>query len=1313
MNKHRQNKERRRASRVLAFLISILMITALIIPIGVKASETADGSASGVSAQAAAQEEVEEQDSSASDAEKEENNSQDTEAEKKANEENNTVQKTDESEKESKDDSASDNIPNNIEDKSDDRIQNSDPVDSESAPSDSTDEATATGSKTDETEMQDTSKDVDKSGFQDTTATSETLQSDMASTEEGSPEVSNLEETYSAGQLTFIGPDFKVIATYEEEAHIPSDVVLSVKEITEKQNSFQKYFEEAEKVVEEKASDKNEKVIDARFFDITIMKDGKEIQPAKPLKVRIEFSKEIADNLQDDKKDVKTVHFGDDVDLLDTVVQDGKNKDNTVSFEAKSFSVYGVLTTEVVSGDFFSTDGKNFHIDVTLDERDRAPLNASLSVKEITEETDSFDQYLNAAIESIDIEGFEASYVRFFDISILDQDGKKYEPDYPAKIVISHNDAIELEENEQLKIVHFGEKETEVIEDVSLQAEGREVTYMQSGFSVTGEVAGAISDSSWPSVTSGDYILVVNKGSSGPYYAVHSDGSLTEVSYDSSTGEVTFSDAESLDDINNYWWTYQASGTMHRLTSKTNSNRRIYPSNGSALSNTNSSPSANQGYITAGNNNNRYCVAMNSAGTGLTGSRVSYTWGIYSYPDSAVHFQFANGFEVDISDAYGTAASTILTGNSKTLRVSEVTTESGESIDFEGFSWSSSNTSVVTVTTDPDTDAPVASAVKAGSAKIIGTRTNEAGDTEKVIWTITVKDKTSNSIVFLHQEQSNSSFANQDSYRPHDGFGNSEPTNYIKFIVVLADENGAIITYNGNPSVELPEGSIVPERYEFDLDSSSVLEIGQDTLSGISVPGYSYAGTYAYFGWLNNTDLRNMAVVDNFKNLGKVSTNHSDYLSVLGFKTSRGNPGYDDYSQATFGSAGYGYYAYNPTGCLMIVLQPVSEDISYRTSYHNEYNPGGTPVTNIVDTTNARMIKGDWISGENRYDWYGETIMTDLEEEDLTAPADGYEFVGWFDSVDSEGNGTGNQITGQTEEGFFYALKDGEKIIIRQNNDIYARWQLVRGTLTVKKEIVGDLSEEELNTLKRNLQFTITKKSDQSDSRDVSAIDMTWTDRAGIKDISGLSVKESYIVTETNDGTSDLDAYNVKTEIIYPAGYSAETGVTVSKTEKTTVLVKNTYTRKNTEVKVKKVVTGNMADTGKEFSFTYTINNVPGAEGFTLSNGEEYTIGDIPIGAVLVITETGAEDYTTSIIATDNNDAEIGRSTASDSKEYTLNVPDKGAVVTFTNNKTAVAPTQLYSGTRPMAVLVVFGLGAMILLAAHHFKDKLRNSNNM
>lgn len=309
----------------------------------------------------------------------------------------------------------------------------------------------------------------------------------------------------------------------------------------------------------------------------------------------------------------------------------------------------------------------------------------------------------------------------------------------------------------------------------------------------------------------------------------------------------------------------------------------------------------------------------------------------------------------------------------------------------------------------------------------------------------------SDSIIFLHQPQDNENFKTQDTYRPYEGFGSTEPTNYVKFILILENEDGTlkkITDGNGNvyPDVELPEGSVVPERYEFELGEDGILTVTQKTFAGISVPGYSYDTSYVYFGWTSNADMQesNMAIVNTFQNFGRMSSAYNNtYYSVVGYTTSRGNPGYNDYSYKDFGNKGNGYYAYNPTGCLMLVLKPVSETIAYKTSYHNDFVPGGTAKQNVVDVTDARMLRN--AQGE----WYGEAIMTELDTNDpaqLASPGEGWTFAGWYDSCDAEGNGEGNKITGRevSEDGktyYFAVTPDGEKIIITQNNDIYARWE--------------------------------------------------------------------------------------------------------------------------------------------------------------------------------------------------------------------------------------------------------------------------------
>ena len=140
------------------------------------------------------------------------------------------------------------------------------------------------------------------------------------------------------------------------------------------------------------------------------------------------------------------------------------------------------------------------------------------------------------------------------------------------------------------------------------------------------------------------------------------------------------------------------------------------------------------------------------------------------------------------------------------------------------------------------------------------------------------------------------------------------------------------------------------------------------------------------------------------------------------------------------------------------------------------------------------MIKGDWISDEYRYDYYGETVMTSVNSSTLVGPT-GYKFIGWYDSVDSEGNGTGNlvttsdtPITGTTS---YYALIDGKIIIIRQNNNLYARWEPVTGSINIQKTISGGLNSSEIATVQNQIQF-IVKNDSEATVATVLSEDITW-----------------------------------------------------------------------------------------------------------------------------------------------------------------------------------------------------------------------------
>lgn len=637
----------------------------------------------------------------------------------------------------------------------------------------------------------------------------------------------------------------------------------------------------------------------------------------------------------------------------------------------------------------------------------------------------------------------------------------------------------------------------------------------------------------------------------------------------------------------------------------------------------------------AGNiNNYTYKEARLSSTTGNIITSVSFSISNYIYKNYTVNFK--NG-ETSVKseninynttknyDVYliyqlgnvGIASSSVPVGSTVSINISNISNI--KISDLVGFTWKSRNTSIATVSVDGATGIPTAKGISQGTTTIIGTRSTN-GITETISWNISVENQLTSQIIFDHQLQDNNDFSKQDTYRPYSkyGYGKTEATNIVKFIVVLADKNGKLIMNGSNPDVTLPKGSIVPDSYVFDLDDNKTLEINENTFAGISVPGYSYSGSYAYFGWVSNSDTKDMAIVNTFRNFGKVSTKHQDYYSVIGFTTSRGTG--SDYSSATFGSAGTGYYAYNPTGVLMLVLKPVSEKISYKTYYHNDYNPGGSAITNIIDTTSAHMIKGDWISNEYRYDYYGETVMTSVNSSTLVGPT-GYKFIGWYDSVDSEGNGTGNlvttsdtPITGTTS---YYALIDGKIIIIRQNNNLYARWEPVTGSINIQKTISGGLNSSEIATVQNQIQF-IVKNDSEATVATVLSEDITWNGNIGTCTVLNLPINTPYTIEETN---YNITGHTVETTITYPN--EATYAQLSADNDTVTVQIENEY---STSIVIKKVNPFDVIKTGASFR----ISEVNGTNIQTVSdladgnNDGEINISLIKYNTEYIITEAVA-----------------------------------------------------------------------------------------
>ena len=101
---------------------------------------------------------------------------------------------------------------------------------------------------------------------------------DAAQTEETTAAAE--EAVFTAGQLEYKTKEYEVLLTYEADAEIPDGAELKVEELKQDSDEYKECLKETESAVEKG-------IAEARFFDITIWKDGQEIQPKENSTVRV------------------------------------------------------------------------------------------------------------------------------------------------------------------------------------------------------------------------------------------------------------------------------------------------------------------------------------------------------------------------------------------------------------------------------------------------------------------------------------------------------------------------------------------------------------------------------------------------------------------------------------------------------------------------------------------------------------------------------------------------------------------------------------------------------------------------------------------------------------------------------------------------------------------------------------------------------------------------------------------------------------------------------------------------------------------
>lgn len=300
------------------------------------------------------------------------------------------------------------------------------------------------------------------------------------------------EEKAEARTLTAKGEDYTVQVDCPAEAKIPENAELKVREIVKGKESdkeeYEAYYKKAQDALKEKEGQETD-ISSVRFFDITFMVDGKEIEPAAKVEVKITYDKKVEVS---DQGEVKSVHFGEEkTEVLDVKTNEENGKMDEVTFDATSFSVYGIVGTETITANYITAEGDTYTITVTYDKEAEIPEGATLEVSELANDNKEYTNYVEQAAKAL-AEGEEVPFVnaaRLFDISIM-ADGKKVEPKAPVEVKIEYANAENLNETSEVGAVHFKEStfktEAEVM-DVNVQGEEGKVdgvTFTTDSFSI-------------------------------------------------------------------------------------------------------------------------------------------------------------------------------------------------------------------------------------------------------------------------------------------------------------------------------------------------------------------------------------------------------------------------------------------------------------------------------------------------------------------------------------------------------------------------------------------------------------------------------------------------------------------------------------------------------------------------------------------------------------------------------------------------------------------------------------------------------------
>lgn len=220
-----------------------------------------------------------------------------------------------------------------------------------------------------------------------------------APTEEGPAEAEAEEEEEEETEIEELrrmrvtGPDYSVTVAFPEEANLPDTVTLSVRELLPGTSEYDTCFTQTLETLQD-----GHGLFFCRFFDVSFLADGLEIEPEAPVDVQIAYAEGLP--VQEGAL-CNAVHFTEHgTEVLDAQIEHTATGEDAFIFTQDSFSVVGTTISSLTLDDgsyIFYRDGYAIGVD------DYGPCPIQVTVDE--------NGYVRPAVSSEDIRRITWSYL--------------------------------------------------------------------------------------------------------------------------------------------------------------------------------------------------------------------------------------------------------------------------------------------------------------------------------------------------------------------------------------------------------------------------------------------------------------------------------------------------------------------------------------------------------------------------------------------------------------------------------------------------------------------------------------------------------------------------------------------------------------------------------------------------------------------------------------------------------------------------------------------------------------------------------------